>query len=833
MKNFLLAISMSMACTAFGGHMLFDFEKEEDAKLWTKHSNPWHWMEYSDQYATSGSHSLHYQAKKFGPGMPEWPSFEVPSPLQDWTEYDRIVIDITNVKLLQPYLSFYVSDSKVPVRQAFLHKCQSEIFPCRSQRLVIPLKFPDTVNLKDIRVFHIFTERPAEDIDIYIDRIMLLKPGEEAGDVPQEWNAQLLKKRLELVEPLIREQQEAFNKLIPQNIPPAIQQGVGATIGKLLDENRRKQDELFAKLRDPQTTPQDVVTATSELKRIPEIFKRPVSIIAFAESCVKAGLDITDMLVGVSTGMEKILPKDMPVTVRGAAECTVALAQNEKEAVQVTVMPLHRDLTNVSIRLSPLLKDGTHEVYPPADVQINTVGYVETKNPPPYTVDYVGWWPDPILDFCPSVAVKQGELQSFWIRAHARRGQTPGVYRGTLTVQADNVQSVQLPFSVTVFDFALPDQPPLPTAIAWNHPTFEKTAMPQRGGIENWPKMKFVYADFLTDYLLDWGNIYIKTPPDFEVIQYLHDKGKLTAFGLGDATVWEEDKIPAEIERLRPIYEEAKRRNLLKYAYIYAYDECQPDRFPLIEKCAKALKEAFPDVLLMTTSYDHSFGANTVVKSIDAWCPLTPSFDVAKVDAAHASGRYVWWYICCGPHHPHANWFVEYPAQDIRTLMGAQTAKYQPDGFLYYSMTIWNDNKPIVTGPYTTWNPVSWTTYHGDGCIFCFGKDGRPIPTIRLENYRDGLEDYAYHCILREAVRRMKLVENRTAEQTAWLEEAEKSLVVPNELVQNMAVFTQDPKVTSAWRLNMAKLIERSGFHNLDPWKDGGFAVRGWRGIKK
>ena len=578
MKHFLLALSM--ACTALGSQMLFDFETQNEAAPWLKGSNQWHWMELSDKFATSGTRSLHYQAKKFLPGMPEWPCFEVPSPVQDWTEFDRIVIDITNVKLLQPYLSFYVSDSKVPVRQAFLHKCQSEILPCRSQRLVIPLKFPNTVNIKDIRVFHIFTERPAEDIDIYIDRIALLKPGEEAGDVPQEWNAQLLKNRLELVEPLIREQQEAFNKLIPQNIPTAVQNGIGAIVEKMLEENRRKQDELIAKLRNPQTTPQDVVTATNELKRIPEVFKRPVSVIAFADSCVKAGLDVRDMLVGVSTGMEKILPKDMPVTVRGASECAVSLAQNEYEPLQVSVMPLHRDLTNVSIRISPLLKDGTHEVYPPADIQINTVGYVETKNSPPYTVDYVGWWPDPILDFCPVVPIKQSELQSFWIRVHARRGQNPGVYRGTLTVQADNVTSIQLPFSVTVFDFALPDQPPLPTAISWNHPSFEKNAMQQRGGAENWPKMKFVYADFLTDYLLDWGNIYITTPPDFEVVQYLHDKGKLTTFGLGDATVRSEEKIAPEIERLRPIYEEAKRRNLLKYAYIYLYDECQSDFFP-------------------------------------------------------------------------------------------------------------------------------------------------------------------------------------------------------------------------------------------------------------
>ena len=165
--------------------------------------------------------------------------------------------------------------------------------------------------------------------------------------------------------------------------------------------------------------------------------------------------------------------------------------------------------------------------------------------------------------------------------------------------------------------------------------------------------------------------------------------------------------------------------------------------------------------------------------------------------------------------------------------MGAQTAKFQPDGFLYYSMTIWRDNKPIITGPYTTWNPVSWTIYHGDGCIFCFGKDGRPIPTIRLENYRDGLEDYAYHCILREAVRRMKHVEKRTTEQTDWLSEAEKALVVPDALVHSMSVFSQDPQTTAEWRLTIAKIIERSGFRNLEPWKDCGFAVRGWRGASK
>ena len=275
----------------------------------------------------------------------------------------------------------------------------------------------------------------------------------------------------------------------------------------------------------------------------------------FRTACQTSGLSSPALLLGKASSMEKIMPRGrfsaLPVTKDGLA---VRLAGNEYESVQLLVAPTDSDLADVKVRMEGDLK-GPNATFAATNVACDVTGYVKTTSRPPYKVGravpandapgytrkiddpVLGWWPDPILDFCPSVAVKQGELQSFWIRAHARRGQTPGVYRGTLTVQADNVTSIQLPFSVTVFDFALPDQPPLPTAISWNHPSFEKSARQQRGGAENWPKMKFVYADFLTDYLLDWGNIYITTPPDFEVVQYLHDKGKLTTFGLGDATV--------------------------------------------------------------------------------------------------------------------------------------------------------------------------------------------------------------------------------------------------------------------------------------------------------
>jgi hypothetical protein len=404
------------------------------------------------------------------------------------------------------------------------------------------------------------------------------------------------------------------------------------------------------------------------------------------------------------------------------------------------------------------------------------------------------------------------------------------VYRGTLAVTAKDLAPVSFPFALTVRSFALPDHTALPTAITF----FERKS--QMGGEANWARMKFVYADFLADYGIDYDSLYRSGPPDFEIVRHLHDRGRLVAFNLGnvfnagikDTNV--DAAIAATVDRLRPAYERAKELGLLDHAYIYGFDERGKDQFPLLEQCAAALREAFPEVLLLTTSYDHSFGLDSVVKGIDAWCPLTPRFHVDKAAKARAAGKKVWWYICCGPRNPHANWFVEYAAIESRLLMGAMTAKYRPDGFLYYSLSIWNENKPIENGPFTDWNPVSWTTYHGDGSLLCSGPGGKPVPTIRLENYRDGMEDFAYVCILEEIVRQQDAKRAELSEfQRQWLAEATAALAVPETLVKTMSEYSHDPQVLYAYRDKLGDLIDRSGVVDANPWGDH-FGVRGFHG---
>ena len=81
--------------------------------------------------------------------------------------------------------------------------------------------------------------------------------------------------------------------------------------------------------------------------------------------------------------------------------------------------------------------------------------------------------------------------------------------------------------------------------------------------------------------------------------------------------------------------------------------------------------------------------------------------------------------------------------------------------------------------------------------------DGTPVPTIRLENFRDGLEDYAY----------AKLLEARLAARPEkdddWGRRAKELLAVPRDVMDTMTNYTDDPAALYAWRDAMADLIEK------------------------
>jgi hypothetical protein len=545
---------------------------------------------------------------------------------------------------------------------------------------------------------------------------------------------------------------------------------------------------------------------------------------ALRKSVQPRGAARRDLAVGVASSMEKVLPRDLPFTATVTNRFCLSLARNETESFQVLVAASQADLKPVRLRVGPLRSGGA--TLAPTNIQAAVMGYVQTRTNPPYGTPAVGWWPDPILNFLEVTPIASGDVQSFWMRVHSPKDQKPGLYKGRIQLLVDERPACAFDLEVRVHSFTLPDRSPLPLAVTFSP---EENAIPSTQAeqskwrqspdypVNAWRNHKLEWADFLANYYLTYDSLYHRAQPDFDILSHLHQQGKLGMFNLGyydypgpkpeDLDTWKQQQLP----RLRQAYDRARQLGLLPHAYIYGCDEVTADFFPRVQQAALILKTEFPDALVMTTTYDQSYGQNSVLKSMDAFCPLTPSFAPDKAAAARAAGKQVWWYICCGPHHPHANNFIEYPAIEARLLMGAMTAKQRPDGFLYYQISIWNSQKPITFGPFTDWDPRSWTVYHGDGSWTCVGPGGTPLPTIRLENFRDGLEDFAYVRLLQAAIDKIEASPDLRAKKGEWLRSAQSLLRPPAGLVKSMTEYSREPAMLYSWRNQLAQAIESGG----------------------
>jgi hypothetical protein len=146
-----------------------------------------------------------------------------------------------------------------------------------------------------------------------------------------------------------------------------------------------------------------------------------------------------------------------------AKALSLRVARNEWEAVQLVVAP-NEALTNVTVEAAELVY-GKNKI--PADhVQILRVGYVPVARRTDRT-GVVAAWPDPLLPQDAPATLEAGRHQPYWIRVKAPKGIPAGIYRGSVTVQAEGVK-VSTGLNVEVYDFDLPDTMTCETAFGFN-----------------------------------------------------------------------------------------------------------------------------------------------------------------------------------------------------------------------------------------------------------------------------------------------------------------------------------------------------------------------------
>ena len=579
------------------------------------------------------------------------------------------------------------------------------------------------------------------------------------------------------------------------------------------------------------------VIETPPLRHPRDAAEHAVDFAAFKSGCGTRGF-----VVGWATSMENVRPRG-GFKWRKADGVGVRLARGEYESVQILVAPNGKDLKGVQVALEGDMKpvqslkfevqSGGGEstnlstsqpfnfstTFAATNVAASVVGYSETTHPPPYVVRPTkgwkmkrppcGWYPDPILDFQKSCDISGDDVQSFWIRVKCPRDQKAGLYKGTLNVSSEGAESVRIPFSVRVNDFEVGRVAPLALSISvqpWGPCTNDWR--------NAWRERPMETCDFFADYFITFNRLY-NGAPAWDMLKRLKEQGRLNAFNLG----YVDGKYPGErgeadfrnriVPGLLRRYEKAKELGIEKHAHVFCCDEIRSDEFSRLTRAADDLHAAMPGVQVLTTAKDKLLGVDgSPLPNIDIFCPPTCWWNPAQVERAHRKGRQVWWYFCNDPASPWANMTLEGPPCEIRSLMGAQTQKFKPDGFLYYATCNWNAKEPIKEGPFTKWEPRSYGAYHGDGqWTCCGGPDNMFLPTIRLENFRDGIEDLWYAKLLEEKLREVESSKLKV-KSAEWVQRARELLAVPNDVVKSLREFSTDSDVIYRWRNEMADLIE-------------------------
>jgi Domain of unknown function (DUF4091) len=508
----------------------------------------------------------------------------------------------------------------------------------------------------------------------------------------------------------------------------------------------------------------------------------------------------------------KVFP-DTPPQVQAKAVAG-ELARNEYQAFQLALRSAAT--AHVSIAVSPLRKREGDTVLP---VKVERVGYVPVDYPSAYystevpewcrklpqgagaTDGWAGWWPDPLA---PGASLELGveQTQPVWFTVHAPKQAVPGQYRAQVTLSAANT-TVKIPLTVEVLPFTLPEQGRLRAIFDFRfgpgggfgsgadskeeQRKWLRFIAEHRLGInEIHPPPKFSYKDgkvsmdatefdemarFCFDEL---GMNVAYTPQFFYMFGWAYPPKKL--FGLEPFTP---EWTTAFQQAYRLFTEHLTQKGWHDKFVFYISDEPHFQHDFVVEQMKKLcaiIHEVDPAIPIYSSTWRHCAAWDD---SLDLWgIGQFGCFPVDEMERLQRAGKQMW-FTCDG------QMVTDTPFLATERLLPYYCFKYGVRGFEFWGLAWWTYN-PWQVG----WHQFIrqsdegkkyyWVRYpDGDGFLAYPGKpagiDG-PASTIRLEQIRQGLQDYEALSLLSELTAKAKQ-EGRT------FPGAERALAMARDLV--------------------------------------------------
>ena len=519
----------------------------------------------------------------------------------------------------------------------------------------------------------------------------------------------------------------------------------------------------------------------------------------------------------------KILP-DAPAPAKGTP-IGVDAVRNEYESAQI-VVTAKTEIKKLTVRLSPMTGPGT----PTPRVEAHFLGLVSIKHgtvdtPPEHLLFKApAQAPDPMLDSM-SVSVGAGKNQSIWLTVYVPKLTPPGVYAGSVIVDADSATE-EVPISVTVHPVTLPDARTL-YLTNW----FSTDNVAKAHNVAEWSepywKMLGAYARCMADHRQN-----VMITPIMELITGRDDgKGHLTfdfsnfdrwvelfekagvigtieGSHLAGRSEWEAKdfdaslppitnpdgspkpyagaKVSSEAEKtflsqfLPALQEHLEEKGWIDRYLQHLADEPIPANAESYKKLASYVREFAPKLKIIDACM-----CTEIAGAIDVWVPVTEHYDHAQkfYGERQKAGEEVWFYTCLIPKGKYMNRLIDYPLIDTRLLHWANF-KYGVTGYLHWGLNYWGSDPINEIEP--DWGGGTHLP-PGDSHITYPGKRG-PLSSVRFEALRDGAEDFEL----------LKLLEKK---------DAAKAKAICGSVVRSLTDYTLDPAAFLKARMKLVEAL--------------------------
>ncbi|GAB6187792.1 DUF4091 domain-containing protein [Thermopirellula anaerolimosa] len=540
-----------------------------------------------------------------------------------------------------------------------------------------------------------------------------------------------------------------------------------------------------------------------------------------------------ELRVWTTTATVRVLRDDPP---GDTAEVRLFAARNEWRGFQI-LMRSDRPIAGISVAAGNL-SGPNGSALPRTAARLYRQHQFELTAASPRNDRFrAGWYPDALIPvFHPLTGapleparytampfdLPAEQTHGFWIDLFVPRDAAAGTYRGVYRLTAEGQATIEIPVSLTVWNFALPDVPTVQTALGSPADRmrgyYQKRA---RAGKEeppsDWAEVEEQCAALVSEHRIN------ATPPRQWLIPVEQPDGsfRIPEDRLGllrdfvdryhvnavqtphpssviKDPAAERDRLGAWLAAWDAAAQALDRPNVVFYTYLKD-EPNDAEAYQYVQTWGRAIKDfrSALKVLVVEQTWTQDAAWGDLYGAVDIWCPL---FCLHRPESALerlALGETVWTYTAlCQGARPTPWWQIDFPLLHYRVpLWMAWNDRMR--GILYWGgMAYWDQTNDPWTDPWTYGRRSDGTSrvYNGEGTlVYPAGPAGYEgiVPSLRLKALRDGIQDYEYLAMLERAGQR-----------------ADAEAIV-RELTTSFFAWNPDPSVYDQARQRTAEILQQ------------------------